>query len=59
MLIERETDIISRHNVTGNTTSFHFQGLHPAYTYGVEIAAATISQGPYSEPLEIEMAEDG
>ncbi len=41
-----------------NVTSFEFQDLHPAYTYALEIAAATVSQGPYSEVMLVKMADD-
>ena len=45
-------------SVESNVTSFHFDDLHPAYLYSLEIAAATVSQGPNSEPVQVEMDED-
>lgn len=47
------------YNVSGNVTSFRFVNLHPAYLYGVRIAAVTISPGPYSHMIDVNMAEDG
>ena len=46
-------------SVEGNVTSFDFQDLHPAYTYALEIAAVTISQGPNSDVILVKTAEDG
>ena len=34
-------------------------GLHPYYTYSCKVAAVTISSGPFSQPTEIQMPEDG
>ena len=42
-----------------NETSLGFWDLHPAYTYILSIAALTVSQGPFSDPTRVLMAEDG
>ena len=47
------------HTVSGNITSLEFHDLHPAYTYVLRVAAVTISQGPFSVPVRVTMAEDG
>lgn len=45
--------------VGGNVTSLEFWDLHPAYTYILAIAAVTVSQGPFSDPMRITMDENG
>lgn len=54
-----QSQVSVTHSVAGNITSFYFQNLHPAYIYEFEVAAVTISQGPYSDVVEVKMEEDG
>lgn len=59
MLTGITNNVSISHSVSSSVTLLQFQGLHPAYYYGLKIAATTISQGPYSELIQVQMAEDG
>ena len=41
------------------TTSILIQFLHPSYTYECTVSAYTVSEGPYSETINVMMLEDG
>ena len=58
-LTEKISATTTSFSVAGNVTLFDFQDLHPAYTYALEIAAVTVSPGPYSEVMLVKMADDG
>ena len=42
-----------------NATSILVENLHPHYQYSYQVAAETIAVGPWSEPMLIQMPEDG
>ena len=42
-----------------NTTTLSVNMLHPFYTYTCIVAAVTVSIGPYSATVEVELPEDG
>lgn len=53
------SDEVTVYTVGRNVTTLEFQDLHPAYTYGLEVAAVTTRQGPFSDRMSVTMAEDG
>lgn len=57
-LLDENNGVILLNGVNGNTTSFYFHSLHPAYTYSLAVAAATVSQGPYSDVISVTLADD-
>ncbi len=57
-LIDDDSGAATLFTVDGNMTSLDFLDLHPAYTYSLELAATTTSQGPLSDTVRVEMAED-
>jgi len=46
------------YNVSADNTSLLILDLHPAYTYGVEMAARTILPGSFSDEIFVTMRED-
>ena len=46
-------------NLRSNVTNITLTNLHPYYTYQCRIAARTISLGPYSDPITIQLLEEG
>ena len=44
-------------NVSSNSTSI--PDLHPSYSYSIEVAAVTISVGPFSRSVSITTPDDG
>lgn len=48
---ESSYSALTRHHV--------ITGLHPYYTYRCKVAAVTTASGPFSQPTEIQMPEDG
>ena len=57
ILTELETGIVYQY--TKYSTNIIITSLHPAYTYEFTIAAFTVGLGPYSEPLNITLGEEG
>lgn len=57
-LLEEYSGTLAHISVEGNTTSYDFQDLHPAYIYALKMAAITVSQGPYSDVVKVETEED-
>ena len=45
--------------LTSHTTALNISGLHPYYTYTLNVAAVTIGHGPYGFVFTIRMPEDG
>lgn len=56
-LTELDTGFMFNHSTAGS--NFTFLSLHPSYTYQVEIAAVTIDNGPFSDPVTLQTLEDG
>ena len=56
-------DIINRKKTIKRREGHHREiviaGLHPYYEYNVSMAAETVAQGLFSEPLEVRTLEDG
>ncbi len=48
-----------QYELSSGNSSLMVPGLHPAYTYVVEMAAKTILEGPFSEDIYVVMDEDG
>lgn len=46
-------------SLNSTSTSLTIPNLHPAYVYSIEVAAATVSVGPYSNALSITTPDDG
>ena len=44
---------------TSNITELTLEGLHPFYSYSCRIAAETIAVGPFSNPITVQLNEDG
>lgn len=44
---------------TSRTLSQRVESLHPYYNYTCEVAAVTVSAGPFSEPIIVTTAEAG
>ena len=42
-----------------NLTELTLEGLHPFYSYSCRIAAETIGVGPFSNPVTVQLNEDG
>ena len=57
-LLEEYSGTLVNITVEGNISSYVFQNLHPAYTYSLEIAAITVSKGPYSDVIKVDTDED-
>ena len=62
----RKYSIVLTEVDTGKETSYfsltrhhEITELHPYYTYRCKVAAVTVSSGPFSQPTEIQMPEDG
>ena len=49
--------MVTKHIST--STMMTITGLHPYYTYNCSVAAVTVSQGPFSDPVSITTFEDG
>ena len=56
-LTERETGSILNYTATNTNTTL--SRLHPHYHYQIEISAVTISEGPSSIPVTVQLPEDG
>ena len=54
-----ETDTGRRFQRISVGTTFTVPSLHPFYTYLFCIAAYTVDLGPFSEPLMLQMPQDG
>jgi receptor-type tyrosine-protein phosphatase Q len=48
--------MVTKHIST--TTTITITGLHPYYTYNCSVAAVTVGQGPFSDPVSITTLED-
>ena len=56
-MTEVETNTISE--FTSNFTYHYLTNLHAYYSYTFQIAAVTISEGPFSSGFTVLMPEDG
>ena len=56
-VIELQTSIASQFNST--LESLTLNNLHPAYDYQIQVAAVTVSTGPFSTAVTTTTAEDG
>ena len=56
-VLERETQISSEHE--SNTLEITLLHLHPYYTYECQVAAVTIEQGPFSDPVVVQTLQSG
>ena len=56
VLLEKNTGLVHEHTSFGTSLSVH--SLHPAYTYQCRIAAHTVDQGPFSEPVNVTTNEE-
>ena len=56
-VIEIQTGIASQSNSTLESLSLN--NLHPAYDYQIQVAAVTVSTGPFSSAVTTSTAEDG
>ena len=45
--------------LNSTSTSLLITDLHPAYDHAVEVAAVTVSVGPYSSPVVVTTPDDG
>ena len=50
--------LTDNYNVSAENTSLLIPDLHPAYTYGLEVAAGTIQLGSFSDEIFVTMKED-
>ncbi len=57
MVMVQQTQASLSLNTTA--TSITIPNLHPAYDYSVEVAAVTISVGPYSNTISLTTPDDG
>ena len=56
ILLEEETGVEYEH--TSFSTSLSVHSMHPAYTYQCRVAAHTVAQGPFSQPINVTTNED-
>ena len=56
IVLEEDTGVVYEH--TSVSTSLSVHSLHPAYTYHCSIAAHTVSQGPFSQLINVTTDED-
>lgn len=56
-LTEKERGIQLQQVTTA--TTLVLTSLHPHYTYNLTVAAETVALGPYSEPVTVQLPEDG
>ena len=54
-----EVDTGRRYQMTSFGTSLTISSLHPFYTYTFSVAAYTVGLGPFSEPVNQLMPQDG
>lgn len=54
-----EMDTNQTLGVSTNATNLTVSSLHPFYNYAVKVRAMTISHGPYSENIMVQLNEDG
>ena len=57
VLVEEETGFVYENISFSTSLSAH--SLHPAYTYQCSVAAHTVAQGPFSQPINVTTEEDG
>lgn len=57
MVLVQQTGLSLSINAS-TTTSITIPDLHPAYVYSIEVAAVTVSVGPYSAPISITTPDD-
>ena len=46
-------------NETSNDKNHTLDNLHPYYTYDISVAAETVSVGPFSMNITVQLAEEG
>ena len=56
VMVQQTRDILT---LNTTSTSITIPNLHPAYDHTVEVAAVTISEGPYSDAISIITPDDG
>ena len=54
-----EVETNTEFEFTANYTFIYLTSLHPYYSYIFQLAAVTISEGPYSNGYTVLMPEDG
>lgn len=58
-LIEVDTEKSFEFSVTSDHLSISVTGLHPHYTYSVRVSGQTVDVSEYSEPVTVQLPEDG
>lgn len=58
MVLVMEAETRTSLSLTSTATTLTIPNLHPAYTYSIQVAAVTISVGPYSEALSVVTPDD-
>ena len=56
-LTEEATEVVTTY--TSSVTSIEVSLLHPFYIYSWVVAAVTIGEGPYTQPIQVTTLEDG
>ena len=58
-IILTELDTGNEVDLRTNETEYFFADLHPYYTYRSSVAASTVGLGPYTDPLTVQLDEEG